>query len=454
MKYLEPTHKADSVGTPPASKSTRQGLYDPAFEHDACGIALVADMAGRRSHDVVAKGITALEHLAHRGASGAEEATGDGAGILIQLPHAFLRQSVAFELPGEGRYAAGLVFLPVEPEDRAKAQAQIESIAAEEGLDVLGWREVPTDSSDLGATAISGMPHFAMVFVTPAGETPEADPVGADRLCFCLRKRVENEVAGTYLPSLSCRTIVYKGMLTPEQLKKFFPELSDERLDSAVALVHSRFSTNTFPSWALAHPFRYVAHTGEITTVRGHRNWMRAREALLQSDLIPGNISRLFPICDPHGSDSSSFDEVLELLHLLGRSLQHSVLMMIPEAWESHSLMPKARRDFYRYHASLMEPWDGPAAVIFTDGEVAGGVLDRNGLRPMRYWVTDDGLVVLASEVGVLDIDPATVIKKGRLQPGRMFLVDMVEGRMVEDDEIKTELAGQRPYGQWLTQQG
>ncbi len=297
---------------------------------------------------------------------------------------------------------------------------------------------------------------MAQVVVVPAGpdrraHAPErADALALDRLAFCLRKRVEHEVHGVYVPSLSARTLVYKGMLTGHQLGEFFPDLSDPTFDSGLALVHSRFSTNTFPSWPLAHPYRYLAHNGEINTLRGNRNWMRAREALLASDLIPGDLERLFPICDPDGSDSASFDEVLELLHLGGRSLPHAVLMMIPEAWENHSAMDPARRAFYRYHASLMEPWDGPAGVVFTDGTVAGGVLDRNGLRPARYWVTDDGLVVLASEVGVLDIDPARVVRKGRLQPGRMFLVDTAQGRIVDDDEIKALLAAEHPYDQWL----
>ena len=283
-----------------------------------------------------------------------------------------------------------------------------------------------------------------------AGTGAGGDPLALERLAFCLRKRVEHEVHGVYVASLSARTLVYKGMLTGHQLVEFYPDLSDPTFDSGLALVHSRFSTNTFPSWPLAHPYRYLAHNGEINTLRGNRNWMRAREALLASDVIPGDLERLFPICNPDGSDSATFDEVLELLHLGGRSLAHAVLMMIPEAWENHTEMDPERRHFYRFHASLMEPWDGPAAVIFTDGTVAGGVLDRNGLRPARYWVTDDGLVVLASEVGVLDIDPAKVVRKGRLQPGRMFLVDTAQGRIVDDDEIKATLAAEHPYGQWL----
>ncbi|MEC9051793.1 MAG: glutamate synthase central domain-containing protein, partial [Actinomycetota bacterium] len=325
--------------------------------------------------------------------------------------------------------------------------ARIEEIAAEEGLAVLGWRDVPTDPSILGATALGVMPTFRQLFV--AGATQRVAGMQLERMAFCLRKRAERET-DVYFPSLSSRTMAYKGMLTTDQLDHFFPELVDERVASALAVVHSRFSTNTFPSWPLSHPFRFIAHNGEINTVMGNRNWMRAREALLSSDLIPGDLERLYPICTPGASDSASFDEVLELLHMGGRSLPHSVLMMIPEAWENHTEMDDARRSFYEFHASLMEPWDGPACVVFTDGDQIGAVLDRNGLRPSRYWVTDDGLVVLASEVGVLDLDPATVVRKGRLQPGRMFLVDTEEHRIVEDEEIKSQLASEHPYDEWL----
>ena len=292
------------------------------------------------------------------------------------------------------------------------------------------------------------MPLIEQVFVAPAA--PGLDTMALERRAFVLRKRAEHAVDGVYFPSLSARTIVYKGMLTSEQLRQFFPDLRDPSFESGLALVHSRFSTNTFPSWPLAHPYRYMAHNGEINTLAGNRNWMRAREALLETSLIDGDLSRIYPICTPGASDSASFDEVLELLHLGGRSLPHSVLMMIPEAWENHTTMDRDRRAFYRYHASLMEPWDGPAAVCFTDGTVVGAVLDRNGLRPARYWVTDDGLVVLASEVGVLDIAPERVVRKGRLQPGRMFLVDTAKGRLVEDEEIKAELAAEHPYAEWL----
>ncbi|WP_028635899.1 glutamate synthase large subunit [Nocardioides sp. URHA0032] len=424
-----------------------QGLYDPRHEHDACGVAFVATLTGVPSHDIVKQGIRALRNLDHRGAAGAEQNTGDGAGILLQVPDAFLRAVVEFDLPPQHAYAVGTAFLPGDEEQVAKTRSRIEEIAAEEGLTVLGWRDLPTDDSEVGGMARGVMPAFSQLFVAGAGS--RVTGMALERLAFCLRKRAEHET-DAYFPSLSSRTLVYKGMLTTDQLDHFFPDLLDERMASALAVVHSRFSTNTFPSWPLAHPFRFIAHNGEINTVMGNRNWMRAREALLASDLIPGDLDRLYPICTPGASDSASFDEVLELLHMGGRSLPHSVLMMIPEAWENHAEMDAKRRAFYEFHSALMEPWDGPACVVFTDGSQIGAVLDRNGLRPSRYWVTDDGLVVLASEVGVLDIDPATVVRKGRLQPGRMFLVDTDEHRIIEDEEIKSELAAEHPYDEWL----
>jgi glutamate synthase (NADPH/NADH) large chain len=424
-----------------------QGLYDGLHEHDACGVAFVATMTGVASHDIVAKAVQALRNLEHRGAVGAEPDSGDGAGILFQVPDRFLRAVVDFALPEPGLYAVGTAFIPGDAEQVSKTRQQIEAIAAEEGLDVLGWRAVPVDPSILGATALSVMPTFLQLFVRTQGESLSGLPL--ERLAFCLRKRAELE-SGVYFPSLSSRTLAYKGMLTTDQLDKFFPELCDERMESALAVVHSRFSTNTFPSWPLAHPFRFIAHNGEINTVMGNRNWMRAREALLKSDLIPGDLERLFPICTPGASDSASFDEVLELLHMGGRSLPHSVLMMIPEAWENHAEMDAERKAFYSFQSSMMEPWDGPACVVFTDGTQIGAVLDRNGLRPSRYWVTDDDLVVLASEVGVLDFEPGSIVRKGRLQPGRMFLVDTQEHRIIEDGEVKEALASEYPYGEWL----
>ncbi|HZG92088.1 MAG TPA: glutamate synthase large subunit [Pseudonocardia sp.] len=423
-------------------------MYAPDHEHDACGVAMVADLAGRRDHGIVVRALTALLRLEHRGARGSEPDTGDGAGILIQIPDEFFRAVVDFELPEAGAYAAGTAFLPTDAADADAAVAEIDRLAAEEGLRVLGWRELPTapQQAGLGPTALAAMPAFRQLFVAgAAGETG----LDLERRTFCLRKRAEH-ARGTYFPSLSPRTIVYKGMLTEPQVEAFYPDLSDERVRTALAVVHSRFSTNTFPAWPLAHPYRYVAHNGEINTLRGNRNWMAAREALLESDIIPGDLGRLSPVVTPDASDSATFDEVLELLHLGGRSLPHAVLMMIPEAWENHAEMDPARRAFYEFHAALMEPWDGPALVTFTDGTVVGAVLDRNGLRPARYWVTDDGLVVLASEVGVLDVEPGSVVRKGRLEPGRMFLVDTAAGRMIDDAEIKGSLAAEHPYADWV----
>ncbi len=424
------------------------GLYDPRFEHDACGVGFVADLSGRGGHDVVAQALRVLCHLEHRGAQGGDPGTGDGAGILTQLPDEFFRAVTGLALPEPGSYAAGLAFISAE---RSVVSAAIERLAAAEGLRVLGWREVPNDASACGEGARAVLPELAQLFV--AGRHGESG-LQLERMAFCLRKRAEHE-GGVYFASLSARTIVYKGMLSAVQLEPFFPDLSDARYGSALALVHSRFSTNTFPSWPLAHPYRYVAHNGEINTIRGNRNWMRAREAMLATDLIPSSadgkgIERLFPILNEEGSDSASFDECLELLHMGGRSLPHAVLMMIPEPWENHEEMTAGRRSFYQFHAGMMEPWDGPALIAFTDGSVIGAVLDRNGLRPGRYWVTSDGLVVLASEVGVLDIDPATVIRKGRLQPGRIFLADTAAGRIVEDEEVKAALAAEHPYEAWL----
>ncbi|HEX6787237.1 MAG TPA: glutamate synthase large subunit, partial [Acidimicrobiales bacterium] len=432
------------------------GLYDPRFEHDACGVSFVVDIKGRPSRRIVDLAIGALCNLEHRGATGAEPDTGDGAGILLQVPDRFLREVAGFPLPPAGQYAVGLCFLPTDDVAREKTVAAIEALVAEEGLHTVGWRDVPVEPAVLGESARRVLPVLRQLFV--------ADPSGTsglalDRRIYPLRKRIEHEVddeaavgdgPSAYFPSLSARTIVYKGMLTTRQLGAFYPDLTDERVESALALVHSRFSTNTFPSWPLAHPYRFIAHNGEINTVQGNRNWMRAREALLSTDAIPGDLSRAFPICTPGASDSASFDEVLELLHLGGRTLPHAVLMMIPEAWEHHDHMEPAKRAFYRFHASVMEPWDGPASVAFTDGTVIGAVLDRNGLRPSRYWVTDDDLVIMASEVGVIDVDQSRVVKKGRLQPGRMLLVDTAQGRIVDDEEIKATLAAEHPYEEWL----
>ena len=432
------------------------GLYNPAYEHDACGVAMVVDMHGRRSRDIVDKAITALLNLEHRGAAGAEPNSGDGAGIMIGVPDGFLRAVVDFELPAEGSYATGIAFLPQSSRDAAAACQAFEAIVAAEGLTLLGWRDVPTDDSSLGALARDAMPTFRQPFI--GGATG----MELERRAYVVRKRAEHEL-GTkgpgqdgpgretvYFPSLSGRTFIYKGMLTTPQLKAFYLDLQDERVISALGIVHSRFSTNTFPSWPLAHPFRRIAHNGEINTVTGNENWMRAREALIDTDVFGADVEKIFPVCTPGASDSARFDEVLELLHLGGRSLPHAVLMMIPEAWERNESLAPDRRAFYAYHSALMEPWDGPASVCFSDGTVVGAVLDRNGLRPSRIWVTQDGLVVMASESGVLDLDPATAIQRLRLQPGRMFLVDTAQGRIIADEEIKAELAAEHPYRQWL----
>ncbi|HWL43199.1 MAG TPA: glutamate synthase large subunit [Ilumatobacter sp.] len=431
------------------------GLYDPRFERDACGVAFVAHMKGIRSHELVVTGLRALTNLEHRGATGAEPDTGDGAGVLLQMPDRLLRESVGFDLPPEGQYACGVVFLPVDTRMRESVQRRIAEIMADEGVTVLGWREVPVDPSCLGKTALAAMPSFYQLFVSsPGGEAG----VALDRRTFVARKRVEHEFDGSgddgaaataFVCSLSARTIVYKGMLTTPQLGQFFADLTDPRIESALLLVHSRFSTNTFPSWPLAHPYRYVAHNGEINTVQGNENWMRAREAMADSEHLP-NLDRAFPICTPGASDTARLDEALELLHLGGRPIHHAVLMMIPEAWENNTEMDPARRAFYRFHSNVMEPWDGPASVAFTDGTVIGAVLDRNGLRPSRYWVTDDDIVVMASEVGVIDVTPDKVVAKGRLQPGRMFLIDTRQGRIIDDEEIKNALAAEHPYDEWV----
>jgi glutamate synthase (NADPH) large chain len=448
-KSATPFSAPDCPARPGARQAPGLGLYDPGFEHDACGVGLVADLSGRRDHRTVAHALTVLRNLDHRGAKGADPDTGDGAGILTQIPDDFFRAVCEFPLPPPGRYAAGLAFLPAGT--GAEVYERVERIARLESLIVLGWREVPHDPAACGAGARAVLPRLAQLFVASASGEQGID---LDRRAFCLRKRAEHDL-GVYFASLSSATIVYKGMLTALQLEQFYPDLTDPRYASALALAHSRFSTNTFPSWPLAHPFRFIAHNGEINTIRGNGNWLRAREAMLQTDLIPPDaagrgIERLLPALDETASDSASFDSCLELLHLGGRSLPHAVLMMIPQAWENDTAMNKELRAFYRFHASLMEPWDGPALIAFTDGTLAGAVLDRNGLRPGRFWVTDEGLVVLASEVGVLDIEPSRIVRKGRLQPGKVFLIDTAAGRIIEDEEVKAELAAEHPYDDWL----
>ena len=424
------------------------GLYNPEQEKDACGLAIIATLRGEPGYDIVDAALTALRNLEHRGAVGADEGTGDGAGLLMQVPDEFFRAVTEFELPAPGQYVVGTAFLPAEQREADAAKAGIEGLAADEGLTVLGWREVPVVADLVGAMARACMPYFSQpFFASSTGE--QLDRNELDSRAWRIRKRAQNKF-GVYFPSLSSRTIVYKGMLTTAQLEPFYPDLSDKRFKTKLAIVHSRFSTNTFPSWPLAQPFRTIAHNGEINTVKGNRNWMRARQSQLANPLLGDSPEELFPICTPGASDSASFDEVAELLWLSGRPITHSIMMMIPEAWENHATMDPARRAFYEYHSLLMEPWDGPAAVSFTDGNLVGATLDRNGLRPGRYWITEDGLVVFASEVGVIDVEPSKVVKKGRVSPGKMFLVDTEAGRIIDDEEVKAEVAAANPWAEWL----
>jgi glutamate synthase (NADPH/NADH) large chain len=426
-----------------ATTPKNQGLYDAAQERDACGLAMVATLRGYAGHDVVDMALSSLRNLEHRGAVGSDAGTGDGAGILTQMPDGFFRAVVDFDLPASGTYGVGLVFMDAKTATKDKARFQ--AICDEESLTVLGWRTPPTDSSVLGDLAKKAMPLIEQVFVSSSDLITGMD---LERRLFRARNRSEREI-GLYLCSLSSKTIVYKGMVTTLQLEPFYPDLSDERYESLLALVHSRFSTNTFPSWPLAHPFRYIAHNGEINTVKGNANWMAARESQLSSELL-GDIDQLKPIVSKGASDSATYDEVLELLVLSGRSLPHAMMMMIPGAWEKQLDLDPQLRDFYEYHSMIMEPWDGPAAVVFTDGDLVGATLDRNGLRPGRFVVTEDGFIILASEIGVADISPDKIVRKGRLQPGKMFLIDTVAGQIVEDEQIKSEVASLEPWGEWL----
>jgi len=437
----------------------KQGLYDPWFEHDACGVGFLVDMKGRKSHQILRQGIQILENLDHRGAAGSEANTGDGAGILIQIPHTFLVDAckkARLTLPPAGQYGTGIVFLPKNVTKRRRVEERIEHIVQSEGQSFLGWRTVPTNNASLGETAKSAEPYMRQIFVGKAANL--TDDLSFERKLYVIRKRVYNEIRAEgmdgseslYLPSLSCRTMVYKGMLLTTQLATYFTDLQNPAVETALALVHSRFSTNTFPSWDRAHPYRYIAHNGEINTLRGNVNWMHAREAHFVSEAFGEDIKKVLPVINPNGSDSAMFDNTLELLILAGRSLPHAVMMMIPEPWSNHETMSAERKAFYQYHSCLMEPWDGPACICFTDGKLMGAVLDRNGLRPGRYYVTKDDLVIMASEAGVLDIPAENIVMKGRLQPGRMFLVDTEQGRIIEDEEIKRQLATEHPYRQWL----
>ena len=438
----------------------QQGLYEPQTESDACGVGFVVNIKGQKSHEIVDNALTILKNLLHRGACGCEENTGDGVGILIQKPHKFFQRvcaDIGIELPDTESYGAGMVFLPVDEGQSKRCQEIFEQIIEDEGQQLLGWRDVPTDDSLLGPTAIEGEPTFKQIFIA---KNDELDSAAFDRKLYVIRKRVEYTVWNSelseqnlfYIPSLSYRTFVYKGMLTGTQIEPMFPDISDPDVESALALVHQRFSTNTFPAWRLAHPFRYISHNGEINTVRGNSNWMRARESLCESELFGDDLKKLFPIVIEGGSDSATFDNVMEFLHMAGRPLPHAVLMMIPEAWSGHETMDEERKAFYEYHACLMEPWDGPASIAFTDGEVIGAVLDRNGLRPSRYYVTKDDMVIMASEVGVLEVAPENVKIKERLHPGRIFMVDTKQGRIIDDAELKKQFATEHPYGEWLKQ--
>ncbi len=437
----------------------KQGLYDPAYEHDACGVGFIVDIKGRKSHQILKQGLQILTNLDHRGACGAEVNTGDGAGVLLQMPHKFLQvaaKKARIDLPAEGHYGCGIVFLPRNATLRRRIEEKFEQIVQSEGQTVLGWRTVPTNNSMLGETAKSCEPFMRQVFVGRNAEIE--DELAFERKLYVIRKRAYSEIrastmegaASWYVASLSHKTLVYKGMLLTAQLEQYFADLSDPAMETAIALVHSRFSTNTFPSWDRAHPYRYIAHNGEINTVRGNANWMHAREALFQSEAFGDDIGKILPIINPNGSDSAMFDNTLELLVLAGRSLPHAMMMMIPEPWSNHQTMDDTKRAFYQYHSCLMEPWDGPASICFTDGKQIGALLDRNGLRPSRYYVTKDDVVIMASEAGVLEVPPEDVVQKGRLQPGRMFLVDTEQGRIVDDSEIKKAIATERPYREWL----
>ncbi len=434
---------------------SKQGLYDPRNERDACGMGFVVNIKGVKSHALVHQALEVLVHLEHRGACGCEPNTGDGAGILMQVPHAFFAGVCDFALPEAGAYGVGMLFMPKDGSQRALCEDILARVIEEEGQELLGWRDVPVDSGDLGATALVGEPLMRQVFIG-RGEGVGPDPLDFERALYVIRKRAANairysgKVPTYYAASFSARTIVYKGMFISPQVEPYFPDLLDPRVESAIALVHSRFSTNTFPSWQRAHPYRYVIHNGEINTVRGNENWMHAREGMLESALFGDKLNETFPVIHEDGSDSAKFDNALELLYLGGRSLPHAVMMMVPEPWEKHESMSDEKRAFYEYHSCLMEPWDGPASIGFTDGVVVGGVLDRNGFRPSRYYVTKDDIVVLASETGVLSIPPENVAYKGRLEPGRMLLIDTEQGRIISDEEIKHQIASEHPYRQWL----
>ena len=444
----------------------KQGLYDPQFEHDSCGVGFIADMNGEKTHAIVRKALQVLINLEHRGAKGCEVNTGDGAGITMQVPDKFLRaeaKKLGISLPEAGRYGVGMVFLPRDPDSRRRCEELFEACVVQTGQKVLGWRDVPTDNSEIGNSAKAVEPVFRQVFVSATAEfagTDFKERTNFERYLYLIRRRAENAVAAAnikdgnyfYLSSLSCNTLIYKGMLSADQMGTYFPDLLNPLVESALAVVHQRFSTNTFPSWPLAHPFRYISHNGEINTLRGNINWMKARERQFKSDFFGEDVKDLVPVLNEAGSDSAIIDNALEMLVMSGRSLAHSMMMLIPEAWDGHLTMTDDKKAFYEYHSCLMEPWDGPASIVFTDGHAIGAVLDRNGLRPSRYYVLKDNIVVMASEVGVLDVDPQQIVTKGRLQPGKMFLIDTREGRIVDDAELKQKIAAEKPYREWLSE--
>ena len=437
-----------------------QGLYRPANEKDACGLGFVAHIKGKKAHDIVQQGLKILENLDHRGAVGADALMGDGAGILIQIPDDFYREEMAKQgitLPPPGEYGVGMIFLPKEHASRLACEQELERAVKAEGQVLLGWRDVPVDREmPMSPTVREKEPVIRQIFI---GRGPDIIvPDALERKLYVIRKTASSAIQALklthsreyYVPSMSCRTVIYKGLLLADQVGKYYKDLADERVVSAIALVHQRFSTNTFPEWPLAHPYRMVAHNGEINTVKGNFNWMRAREGVMKSPVLGDDLKKLYPISFEGQSDTATFDNAIELLTMSGYPLAHAAMMMIPEAWENHELMDERRRAFYEYHAAMMEPWDGPAAMVFTDGRQVCAALDRNGLRPARYCVTDDDLVVMASESGVLPIPENKIVKKWRLQPGKMFLIDLEQGRIVDDEELKNQYANARPYRQWI----
>ena len=435
----------------------KQGLYDPKFEKDNCGIGFIANIKGEKSHEIVEKGLLILKNLSHRGATGCDETTGDGAGIMIQIPHEFFKKKCRenkIDLPQEGKYAVGMVFLPRESDEDLECEGIFETILRKEKLKLLGWRDVEVDRNAIGEIAKGSEPLIKQVFIDKEGYTTEE----FERKLFIVRKKAEKEVRNSkmhnkgyfYIPSLSSRTIIYKGLLLARQIGSFYKDLEDKDFKSALALIHQRYSTNTFPTWDLAQPFRYLAHNGEINTIMGNRNWMNAREGVLKSDKFKDGLEKLFPILTPNCSDSATLDNAFELLISTGKSLTEAMTMLIPQAWNNNELMDKKEKAYYNYHATIMEPWDGPAAIAFTNGVQLGAMLDRNGLRPSRYTITKDGFVILASETGVLETEPSNVEYSGRLEPGKIFMLDLEQGRIIPDDEIKKGLFESYDYEDWL----